>query len=242
MRVVMKSREKMVLVAEIKESLVNALRRGVSEIPVLAVDHVEFYKNDSVLNDQILAHRIGLVPLKNEDLELPEECSCKGEGCSKCTIQLKVSTTGPRTVYAKDLKGKADPVYGEMPIAILDKDQELEFVAHARLGKGTAHAKHAPGLIFYRHLLRVDGKNEQLKQLFEKYKKFILYLEKEGNGYIADLPEACLEELEHLDGVTTSQTPLLALIIESFGQMEAKEILLESIDGLRKGLKQVMKE
>ncbi len=242
MRVVMKSREKNVLIVEMRESLANALRRGASEIPILAVDHVEFYKNDSVLNDQILAHRIGLLPLKNEKLELPEECSCKGEGCSQCTIQLKLSTKGPKIVHAKDLKGKADPVYEEMPIAILDEDQELEFVAHARLGRGISHAKYAPGIIFYRHLFRVEGKNEQLKQFFEKYKQSIDYLEKEGNGYVADLPEACWEELEHIGGVTTDQSPLLVFVIESFGQIEAKEILLESIAVLRKSLKQVMKE
>lgn len=231
MKIVKKSAEKIVFVEEIKESLANALRRSSSEIPVLAIDEVEIYKNDSVLNDQMLAHRIGLIPLKNEKLNLRGDCSCKGEGCQKCTIQLKLHAKGPKTVSVKDFKGKADPVYEEMPLVILDEDQELEFVAFARMGKGIEHAKYAPGLVFYRHIAQLG----KIKEIPEKYKQQISFLEKEGNTFLVDLPESALSELEESGEVEPSS--LLAFTIESFGQMEAREILLQSIKALRENLK-----
>ena len=75
-------------------SLVNALRRIIVEnVPVLAIDRVDFSKNDSVLYDEILAHRLGLIPLKTniKTFKLKEECSCKGKGCNSCTVKLKLS-------------------------------------------------------------------------------------------------------------------------------------------------------
>ena len=52
------------VVRGINASYANAIRRTGQEIPVLAIDTVEFSKNDSVLYDEILAHRIGLIPLE----------------------------------------------------------------------------------------------------------------------------------------------------------------------------------
>ena len=50
--------------AEISDSLANAVRRYINQIPILAIDEVEIYKNDSPLYDETVAHRIGLIPLK----------------------------------------------------------------------------------------------------------------------------------------------------------------------------------
>ncbi len=49
--------------------LANALRRSVDEIPVLAINEVDIYKNDSALYDEIIAHRLGLIVLKNQKLK-----------------------------------------------------------------------------------------------------------------------------------------------------------------------------
>lgn len=233
---IVQSREKIVFAEEMNEVLANALRRSASEIFILAVDEVEFYKNDSVLNDQMLAHRIGLIPFKNEKLHLRHDCSCNGEGCAKCTIQLKASLQGPKTVYAKDLKGKAELVFKEMPIVILNENQELEFVAHAKLGRGIEHAKFSPGLVYYRHAYQISLENKNTKSILEKYKSQIAILEKSENHIIADLSEACVHELEN-NGIQVEITHTLIYIIESFGQLDAKEIFLESIEVLRKNLK-----
>ena len=43
----------------------NALRRIImSEIETMAIDKVVMYQNTSVMQDEILAHRLGLVPFK----------------------------------------------------------------------------------------------------------------------------------------------------------------------------------
>lgn len=139
---------------EIKDAslhLINAIRRTIAEnTPILAIDVVEFIKNDSVLYDEIIAHRLGLVPLKTDlkTLKLREECSCKGKGCNKCTIKLKLSVKG-REVSSKDLKGKGVEVVYDMPIVKLAPEQELELIAEARLGVGKEHAKFIPGLAWH---------------------------------------------------------------------------------------------
>ena len=81
-----KSDDRIILRIDANETLANAIRRSVSEIPTLAIDEVEIYKNDSALYDEILAHRLGLVPLKTE----------KGMN-SKTKIDLKLTKAGPCT-------------------------------------------------------------------------------------------------------------------------------------------------
>ena len=52
------------LIEGISIEMLNALRRIIlKEIPTMAVDEVIILKNDSPLYDEILAHRLGLIPL-----------------------------------------------------------------------------------------------------------------------------------------------------------------------------------
>ena len=65
----------------------NALRRTcLNDVPVFAIDTVDIIHNSSVIPDEGLAHRLGLIPLRT-DLERfsePAGCSCGGDpGCSK---------------------------------------------------------------------------------------------------------------------------------------------------------------
>jgi len=51
-------------------SFANALRRiMISEVPTVAIEHVYMWNNSSVIHDEVLAHRIGLVPI-NVDARL----------------------------------------------------------------------------------------------------------------------------------------------------------------------------
>lgn len=45
--------------------LVNSFRRLIlSEVPSMAIEKVHVYNNTSVIQDEVLAHRLGLIPLK----------------------------------------------------------------------------------------------------------------------------------------------------------------------------------
>jgi len=172
MKLISKSEEKIILRAEIPVSIANAVRRSVNNIPIMAIDSLEITKNDSALYDEIIAHRMGLVQLKNEKLKMPKECGCeKEDGCGKCSMKFKLSAAGPCTVYSSDLTPKGNTVY-KMPITILDKDQELEFVAIARMGTGVEHAKFSPGLIYYRYSEDLEKESdEDFKKILEESKK-----------------------------------------------------------------------
>lgn len=248
MKIIKKDKEKLIFAAEIDETLANAIRRSVNEIPVLAIDEVEIYKNDSVLYDEIIAHRLGLVPLKMEKgMNMAEECSCKGKGCSKCAVQLKLSGKKPGTVYSGDLKGKAEVVYGKMPITLLREDQEIELVAFARLGRGMDHAKFSPGLAYYRNLAEIEIKDcNACKKCIESCPLGLIKVEKKAGveeNWKCDLCDACVEKCktEGNNSIKISPSKEIVFFIESFGQMESKEMLLNAIDALKDNLKKVTK-
>ena len=252
-KIISKGKEKIVFETDMDESLANSIRRSTLEIPILAIDEVEFFKNDSALFDEIIAHRLGLVPLEKEKtFTAIEKCSCKGKGCAKCSVDLKIKAKGPCTIYSKDLKGKVRPAYDNIPIVILDKDQELELVARAKLGKGIEHAKYSPGLVYYRNFAKIEiskeCNSEECKKCVEACPQNLLKIEKDKivvkDIYKCDLCEACVEECkkQNHDAIKISQDENLVFFIESWGQIEAKEIFTEAIDALNHNLKELGKQ
>jgi DNA-directed RNA polymerase subunit D len=147
-----KSERKLVLVVEgISVEMINALRRIIlTEIPVMAIDEVIILKNDSPLYDEIVSHRLGLIPLKT-DLEvykLPRECECSGFGCPLCQVSLTCeitnTTNAPLDIYSGDLKSndpKIVPVDDFIPIVKIDKNDQIIIEAYAILGLAKDHAK-----------------------------------------------------------------------------------------------------
>jgi DNA-directed RNA polymerase subunit D len=131
----------------------NAFRRAmIGEVPTLAIEDVRIYDNTSALFDEMLAHRLGLIPIKTDlsSYTTQEKCSCGGAGCPGCTSTYTLSVEGPRTVMSSDLipqDPKAAPVYGNIPVVKLTKGQKLVLEARAVLNTGRAHAKWQPTLV-----------------------------------------------------------------------------------------------
>jgi DNA-directed RNA polymerase subunit D len=139
------------LIRGVDVSYVNALRRViVSEVPCMAIDDVVILENSSIMQDETIAHRLGLVPLKTDldSYNLPEECPCKSEfGCNLCRVTLTLnvqSREGTRAIYSGELLSESKdviPVSDRIPLVKLAKEQELRLEAYARLGRGKNHAK-----------------------------------------------------------------------------------------------------
>lgn len=227
MELIANTPERLVLKAAGNHPLLNALRRSIYEIDTLAIDEVEFFKNDSALYDEMLALRIGLIPLLTEK-----------KMNSKTEIELKLSKKGPCTVYSGDLQGSAEVIYKNIPIVLLEKDQELEFVATARLGKGLSHAKHLPGIGHYRHLVHVQSKDAKIEKLVSGAKSY-MKPQKHKDGMICDLPEGVVEEIHRIDKNALSETGDVIFIIESYGVMTAGEIFTHAIRALNANLEEV---
>ena len=119
----------------------NALRRiCLNGAPIYAVENVDILENTSVLADEGVAHRIGLIPLKT-DLESSKD----GNETDKIMLTLDSGVSDEtRTVLSGDLKSQDPnviPTSNDIPIVTLAPGQSLKVEAHARLGIGTEHAK-----------------------------------------------------------------------------------------------------
>lgn len=160
---------------ETDASMANVLRRVmIAEVPTMAIDLVEIANNTSVLLDEFLAHRLGLVPLVSEraaEMKYSRDCEeCDGDGpCHACAVEfnLHVKCTGDETLdvtsfdlIPSDPGGACVPVdrrarelvHGEygaeerrpILLAKLRRGQELKLRAIARKGIGKDHAKWSP--------------------------------------------------------------------------------------------------
>lgn len=155
------------VVEGISIEMANSIRRIIlSEIPVMAIDEVIILKNDSPLYDEIVSHRLGLIPLKT-DLDvykLPRECECEGYGCALCQVSLTCevsnTTNASLDIYSGDLKSndpKVVPVDPNIPLVKIDKNDKVIIEAYAILGLAKEHVKwQAISNILYRFYPQID--------------------------------------------------------------------------------------
>jgi DNA-directed RNA polymerase subunit D len=154
------------IVDGVNTAFMNSMRRIVlSEVPAMAIDEVVVIENSSMLHDEIMSHRLGLIPLTTDldSYNLPEECPCKSElGCNLCRVSLSLDVEAKdsnRTVYSGDLTPEnpnIKPVSAKIPIVKLAPDQRIKLEVYARLGKGEKHAKWQPvSVCAYKHLPKV---------------------------------------------------------------------------------------
>jgi len=88
------------LLSGVDTTFANTIRRCmIAEVPTLSITEINIYENDSVLFDEQLALRLGLIPIVTDlkDYVLESECKCNGEGCTSCRVSLNLSVEGPKT-------------------------------------------------------------------------------------------------------------------------------------------------
>ncbi len=125
----------------------NALRRiCLNGVPVFAIDTVDIVENTSVLADEGLAHRLGLIPLKTDLSEFKDLADIKtDDSTNRVMLTLDSGETNEtRTVLSNELTSEDNyvkPISDKIPIVELAPGQRIKVEAYARLGRGLEHAK-----------------------------------------------------------------------------------------------------
>lgn len=253
-KIIDKNKEKfMFTLSGVKPAFANSLRRAmIDEVPTMAIEDIEFKKNDSALYDEVLAHRLGLVVL-NTDLKsynLPESCKCNGEGCARCQTTLTLKVKGPKVVYASDLKPKDPkivPVHPDTVIAKLLKGQEIQLVATAVLGRGKEHAKWSPCLAIYKNEPVIEiGKVSNPEEVAAKCPLNLFEVKSGKLSLVKDyektchLCEACQDTSNGLVKVSPKDDTFI-FTVESWGQLDAKDIIKKAVDELNEKTEEFIK-
>ena len=237
MEIIEQKENKIIFKEKIEESLLNAVRRYLNEVPVLAINELEISRNDSPLYDETIAHRIGLVPLKmNKKYN------------NKTELKLNLKSKKEGMIYSEELKGDAEIVYGKIPLTFLNKGQEMEISATAIVGKGKDHTKFSPGLLFYRNVADIKLDKDCSKEIVNVCPKNVFVIEKDKvvveDKYKCDMCDMCLDfcKKEGKDYVKIGNSDEMIITLESFGQMKKEDILEGAIDVLKKDLNNVSKQ
>jgi len=229
----------------------NALRRiMISEIPILAIDSVDFSMNDSVLYDEVIAHRLGLIPLVFDlkKFHFKDEHE-KEKTCSLCEVIFAINKKGPCMVYSKDMKSSnpiVKPLYDEIPIVELFENQKLKLEASASLGLGKDHARYQVANAFYRYFptVKLKGKLNNPNECVKVCPKHALKIDgnKANVTVDCDLCKECVKVSEpkvlEIDGDTTR----FIFNVESVSGLSVNEIVLSAVDILKKKIKEFGKD
>ena len=232
------------------EVFANTIRRLIiEEVPTLAVEEVEVKDNSSALHDEMLALRLGLVPIKTDlkSYKLPKN-------------QDEINEKAPPALYAEieiqqericlcRRSESADPkctfVYEKMPVVKLLSKQKIDLIMTAVVGQGKEHTKWSPGKAHYKKepILKL-GKLQNPERLASlcsdgvfKFKGNNVELVQE-KVYDSNLLESYAEADK---GISLTYSDNLLFNVESWGQLSCKEmlaksseILLEKIDEMEK--------
>lgn len=252
----LKPKKAVIRIEDTSSYFVNSLRRiMLADLPKLAVNNIVIYDNTSALFDEIVAHRLGLVPIPT-DLSLltfKDECVCKGKGCPNCTVRYTLSKEGEGTIYSGDLQ-PAEKSWAikedKIPLVELYGDQRLILEVEAVLGRGRDHAKwqpvQAPG---YRMETTVEFDKKRMNDLekfIEKLPKNLVEI-KGDKLEVKDPAQLSLLEYhtdkEKADFITMKRDPSkITFSFETDGALSAKDAIIESAKILQEKYKELGKQ
>lgn len=120
-------------------SIINSLRRiMISNIPTIAIDVIKVKENNGILPDEILAHRLGLIPIKRKN---------KYTTTGRLTLNVENEDDEVITIYSGSLICDNDDIEiidKEIIITKLDKGHKIDLIAEIVEGTGYLHAKWNP--------------------------------------------------------------------------------------------------
>lgn len=184
----------------IDASVANAFRRiMISEVPTMAIENCFIEMNTSIMYDEILAQRLGLIPLGvNPDLfsfmdssETTDRNTLVFKLDVKCTKKknppltsnddekynnVKVMSADIKWEPQGDQKDRIDgdikPIHADIEIARLRPGDSISGIFHARKGVGQDHAKWSPvATASYRLLPEIEILKPIPQPLQEKFQK-----------------------------------------------------------------------
>ncbi len=236
----------------VNAAFANSLRRTmVAEVPIMTVDDIFYFDNSSIVPDEVLAHRIGLVPLKTnlDNYVLPEECDCEAElGCPKCRAVLTMDIEAKddtMTVYSGDMVPEDPsiaPVSKRIPLAKLAPGQAIKFEAYAQLGQGKVHAKWSPvSMCVYQNVAFVDVEDEAAtKKCLDTCGDDVAVLEG-GMLKVIDIQDFercshCRELVSHEEIMSGLKQDEFLFTVESNGGLPPERIVKEAVKMLKQKL------
>lgn len=154
-------------------SIANALRRiMLAEVPTIAIEKVYISNNTSIIHDEVLAHRMGLIPIKVDPHKLEWLPPGEEDGTESDTIVFRYDVTCPPpesgltpeqlqtynyNALSKSLKWEPvgdqseafandppRPVHDDIVVAVLRPGQSIELEVHCIKGVGKDHTKFSP--------------------------------------------------------------------------------------------------
>src|SRR6267143_1319261 len=244
-------------------TIVNSIRRTLlADVPKMAIEDVEFhlgpiraedgkeYESVAPLFDEIISHRLGLVPIPTDlALFVPKATcpTCHGEGCPNCTIIYSLNKRGPGVVTSGDLEpigdAKLRPADQKIPIVKLGDGQAMLVYATAVLGNGKDHAKWpaTPG-VGYRYYPTLKAGRKTLDALdpavpFCESHMQSTATEEEETMVLAEDCKTCQKFAEQykVESVKAGNDPTrIVMEFETDGSLSAKAVLVAALDILSK--------
>ncbi|KOB73921.1 DNA-directed RNA polymerase, partial [Operophtera brumata] len=169
----------------IQPAFANAFRRlMLSEVPSMAIEKVMIKNNTSIIQDEVLAHRLGLIPLKAdpraEDLY---------ENHSVYSSQMKWHPVGNQSSVHKETT--VGPVHGDILISKMRPGHELDLQLVAVKGIGSDHAKFSPvATASYRLLPEIkltrEVKGSEASLLQSCFSPGVVSIDAEGRASVRD--------------------------------------------------------